>query len=483
MSTTIPRYNEKSFILDSRRTFSEDQEEENEKRTSLPLASFNFINSIIGSGVIGIPYALHESGFGFGVLLLLLVAYVTDYSLILMVRSGHISGRFTYQGIMESAFGKPGHVLLGLMQFIYPFIAMVSYNVVVGDTVTKVAIRLFGMSHDSLFAKRQIIVLVCTLFVTVPLCLYRNIAKLANISFLSLVCIAFILLSIFIRMGSMQAKLTMPDHAWSFMNADIIPAIGIMSFAFMCHHNTFLIYGSIKEASEEKWKIVTHASIFTSFLVTILFGIAGYATFTTSTQGDLLENYCWDDDLMNFSRLLFSVTILLTYPIECFVVRDVIEYSFLRKDSEALTSDKIHYGITITIIALTYLLSIATDCLGIVLELNGLLAAIPLAYVLPAMCYLKLDEGHILSRKKLPALGVVLFGLVVTVLGIIFVAVDFKEVDTCSHGKIMPYCYPNNTLHNHTIVESTHEANTFVHTNIVHTTLSTIIGKVTEKTL
>lgn len=70
----------------------------------------------------GIPYALHEAGFGLGMILLVFVAYVTDYSLILMVRSGHIAGKFSYQGIMEAAFGRPGYILLSLLQFIYPFI-------------------------------------------------------------------------------------------------------------------------------------------------------------------------------------------------------------------------------------------------------------------------------------------------------------------------------------------------------------------------
>lgn len=70
----------------------------------------------------GIPYAFYEAGFGFGLLLLVLVAYVTDYSLVLMIRCGHISGRFSYQGIMEASFGRPGYILLGTLQFIYPFI-------------------------------------------------------------------------------------------------------------------------------------------------------------------------------------------------------------------------------------------------------------------------------------------------------------------------------------------------------------------------
>ena len=39
--------------------------------------------------------------------------------------------------------------------------------------------------------------------------------------------------------------------------------------------------------------------------------------------GDLLENYCHDDDLMNVSRFVFALSIMLTYPIECFVTREV----------------------------------------------------------------------------------------------------------------------------------------------------------------
>jgi hypothetical protein len=39
--------------------------------------SSNLVNSIVGAGIIGIPYALRESGLVAGVLLLLLVAYCT----------------------------------------------------------------------------------------------------------------------------------------------------------------------------------------------------------------------------------------------------------------------------------------------------------------------------------------------------------------------------------------------------------------------
>lgn len=87
--------------------------------------------------------------------------------------------------------------------------------------------------------------------------------------------------------------------------------------------------------------------------------------------GDLLENYCFDDDLMNFCRILFSIQILLTFPIECFVSREVLELTVFRRDDiNVPISERAHYLITLAIIGASYIISMATDCLGVVLELN-----------------------------------------------------------------------------------------------------------------
>ena len=92
----------------------------------------------------------------------------------------------------------------------------------------------------------------------------------------------------------------------------------------MCHHNSFLLYNSIENTSLAKWNTVTHITLTFTFLANIMMAMGGYATFTGHVQGDLLNNYCWDDDLMNVSRFLFAITVLLTYPIECFVCREVL---------------------------------------------------------------------------------------------------------------------------------------------------------------
>ena len=47
------------------------------KQSGIGGASANLVNSIVGAGIIGIPYALKQSGLIAGLLLLVIVAYLT----------------------------------------------------------------------------------------------------------------------------------------------------------------------------------------------------------------------------------------------------------------------------------------------------------------------------------------------------------------------------------------------------------------------
>lgn len=95
-------------------------------------------------------------------------------------------------------------------------------------------------------------------------------------------------------------------------------------------------------------------------------------TYCSGPSGDLFENYCWNDDLINVSRLLFSLITLLTFPLECMVTKSVVD-QVLRGDTDPMPipmSKKRHAVITVSILLATYLVSISTKCLGIALEIN-----------------------------------------------------------------------------------------------------------------
>lgn len=45
------------------------------------------------------------------------------------------------------------------------------------------------------------------------------------------------------------------------------------------------------------------------------------------------------------------------------------------------------------------------------------MAAIPLAYILPGLAYIQMEPHSLFSREKLPAVGLVVFGTIVTLAG------------------------------------------------------------------
>ncbi|XKL63259.1 hypothetical protein PGB90_005623 [Kerria lacca] len=436
--STLP--NERSYIFEARKNGICFSPKENKllKKNGSAFACFNYINCIVGSGVIGIPFALQQAGFGAGLILLIGVAFIADYSLKLMLQCAHLTNAFTYQGIMEASYGKPGFMLLSLLQFVYPFIAMISYNIIVGDTLPKVLMRLFSLSLNSIWVRRDFVIGIATLLVTVPLCLMKDLVGLARASFLSFFLIIFIMISLFIRIDSLSEVVPHSADAFSFLSLNIFTAFGIMAFAFMCHHNVFLLYDSIANANQKKWNLVTHVSIIISTLILGLFGIAGYVTFTGYTEGDVFQNYCGNDDLINVARFAFAFTVLFAYPIECMTARSVITQ--LLGPIDNVLSPNEHVCVTLALVVSTYLISVTTGCLGVVLELNGIVSAIPLAFVLPALIYIKLEEGPITSKKKLYALGLAIFGCCTAVIGSIRLFTNWADYVNCNKDRDLFYC-------------------------------------------
>lgn len=83
--------------------------------------------------------------------------------------------------------------------------------------------------------------------------------------------------------------------------------------------------------------------------------------------GDVLLSYCAKDDFINVARFAYAMTIVLTWPLECFVTREVIENSIFATKEPQLGR---HILITVIIAVLTCGISMATDCVSLVLELN-----------------------------------------------------------------------------------------------------------------
>lgn len=70
----------------------------------LPGSMFNLANSIIGAGVLTLPYALHQTGLLLGLLLLLLFATLSACSLLMLDRSCRLTSATSFASLGAAAF-------------------------------------------------------------------------------------------------------------------------------------------------------------------------------------------------------------------------------------------------------------------------------------------------------------------------------------------------------------------------------------------
>jgi sodium-coupled neutral amino acid transporter 11 len=137
-----------------------------------------------------------------------------------------------------------------------------------------------------------------------------------------------------------------PSKRFSLIAPGFFQAIGVISFAFVCHHNSLLIYGCLRTPTLDRFAAVTHISTFISFIACCAMAVSAFLVFTDKTQGNVLNNFSGvsglrclgkepvvddcisfgfvqSDTLINVARFCFGLNMFTTLPLELFVCREV----------------------------------------------------------------------------------------------------------------------------------------------------------------
>lgn len=174
--------------------------------------------------------------------------------------------------------------------------------------------------------------------------------------------------------------------------------------AFVCHHNSLLIYGSLRKPTLDRFSLVTHYSTAISLAACLAMALSGFVTFGSLTKGNVLNNFPTNNILVNIARFCFGLNMLTTLPLECFVCREVMNNYWFPEEPYQPNR---HLIFTSALVVGAMGVSLITCDLGAVFELIGATSACALAYILPPLCYLKLASK---SWKTIPAILCICFG-------------------------------------------------------------------------
>lgn len=276
------------------------------KKSGVFSASANLINFIVGAGIIGMPYAMKQSGLIAGVFLLLLVGWMTDKSLRLLVDMANYHPKLrkldvhSYEDLASYPFGHVGSNFILFNMMVLAYGALLAYCLIIKDTVPTI------LGYDEGW-QREVILVITTLVIILPLSMQRDMASLAFTSLLSvtldIVLIVFIAFAAPIKetvsnAGGLGEVL---KHEWLKPSTCFV-GLGVLSCAMTCQHAAFSIAGSLANRTRARWSAVTYRSIFVATTATGIIGVCGYLGFLDEAQGDVLNNFDPDSMIANAAR-------------------------------------------------------------------------------------------------------------------------------------------------------------------------------------
>jgi sodium-coupled neutral amino acid transporter 11 len=441
-------------------------------KTSMALAAVNFANGVVGAGIVGLPSALSQAGLPLGVFFCVFVAVLSQYTIRLLAELGNAHGLSSYLELSARAFGPTGYNVCAFFQATFAFGAMLTYLVIFADTVPAVlrdAAPAWCAANPGLVDRRAILALVGALLL-LPLSLIRAFGLLARLGLLKLFATLFLAGTVCFYATALPV-VSAKSAEWKYreVHSTFFPALGTIAFAFVCHHQTFLVQGSLRNATPRRFAITVALAIFGSFALSLSVAVAGYLTFFEATAGDLFVNYervfvassaFPQPGLLLTARLLLALNMLITFPGELLVARQTVENvverwrrsarrlalaapshdaaaiaalaAQLREAESALdaaSADKWtpsapvsrplveHVAITAALLVAALGIAMGLSDITVVLNLTGSTAAVFLSFLLPAAIRLRLgahseDTLPVLHRNNWAPLLVLIFGAV-----------------------------------------------------------------------
>jgi sodium-coupled neutral amino acid transporter 11 len=192
--------------------------------------------------------------------------------------------------------------------------------------------------------------------------------------------------------------------------------LGVLSFAYVCQHASFVIAGSLQNPTNDRWSKVTKSAVITCGTLLTSCGVIGYLGFQDGTQGNILNSFLSYPNeattiAANIARGLLCCAVFFVYPIESFVARHVLVVLLFKgrrahsgDDHAVLARNDVRWAVTIAIYACALTPALLVDDLGSVYSMTGVVAASFLSYVGPGAAYLAVHGSDFLTLVRTSAL-------------------------------------------------------------------------------
>eukprot|EP01121_Diplochlamys_sp_Union-15-3_P003563 TRINITY_DN1349_c0_g1_i3.p1 TRINITY_DN1349_c0_g1~~TRINITY_DN1349_c0_g1_i3.p1 ORF type:complete len:358 (+),score=35.36 TRINITY_DN1349_c0_g1_i3:36-1109(+) len=278
-------------------------------------AVFNLVNSIIGGGLLALPFAFSSVGIGLGTIMLMASALLVIYSakLLIFCSSSPIDGGTNYKELAANTIGPTvGPIIIEISIILFLAGALIGYIIILGDFLPSL-LDLVWKNNEVKKEYIQIIVAAVFLF---PLTSLRRITTLSYLSLVAIVCIFFMAIGVVVRGSQFLHEYGVQKDrlkVFSF-GGGIFTSFPIISFAFTFHPGLFPIRNEMIDSSAKSISICVWIAVAICAFVYQSVAVFGYLRWYDDVSENIIVNYV-EDSLFYAVKAGYSVIIILSYPL------------------------------------------------------------------------------------------------------------------------------------------------------------------------
>lgn len=386
-------------------------------------SAFHNVTAMVGAGVLGLPYAMSELGWGPGVVIMVLSWIITLYTLWQMVEMHEMvpGKRFDrYHELGQHAFGeKLGLYIVVPQQLIVEVGVDIVYMVTGGKSLKKF--------HDTVCSTCKPIKL--TYFIMIFASVHFVLSHLPNFNSISGVSLAAAVMSLSystIAWGASVDKGVQDNVEYGYKAKstagtvfNFFSALGEVAFAYAGHNVVLEIQATIPSTPEKPSKGPMWRGVIVAYIVVALcyFPVAliGYWMFGNAVSDNILislENPAW---LIAMANMFVVIHVIGSYQIYAMPVFDMIE-TVLVKKLHFKPSTTLRFISRNIYVAFTMFVGITFPFFSGLLSFFGGFAFAPTTYFLPCVMWLAIYKPRKYSLSWIANWICIILGLLLMIL-------------------------------------------------------------------
>ncbi|KAK6275972.1 hypothetical protein POUND7_005681, partial [Theobroma cacao] len=386
-------------------------------------SAFHNVTAMVGAGVLGLPYAMSELGWGAGTVIMVLSWVITLYTLWQMVEMHEMvpGKRFDrYHELGQHAFGeKLGLWVVVPQQLMVEVGVNIVYMVTGGKSLKKFHDTVCPNCTD-IRTTYFIMIFASVHFVLSHLPSFNSItavsfaAAIMSFSYSTIAWVASIHKGIQPSVEYIERASTSAGQVFGFFSA-----LGDVAFAFAGHNVVLEIQATIPSTPEKPSKKPMWKGVIVAYIVVALcyfpVSFIGYWVFGNSVEDNILislEKPAW---LVATANLFVVIHVIGSYQVFAMPVFDMAE-SYLVKRMHFTPSLMLRIITRTSYVALTMFLGMTFPFFGGLLSFFGGFAFAPTSYYLPCIIWLAIYKPKRFSLSWITNWTCIIVGVLLMIL-------------------------------------------------------------------